>query len=174
MKKYHLGCGNDIREGFVNVDSVKLPGVDLVVDLAKFPWPFGEGEAQEIVLQHVLEHLPDTIKVMEEIWRVSAPGAKVTIRVPYWNASDFITDPTHIRPFNEHTFDFFDPTHPRCQERHYYSKARFKIKRKTYFIRFFGRYFSAASTLIQHVLEAFAYHSCNVIQVMEFELEAIK
>src|SRR5436190_17862449 len=130
--KLHLGCGRDIRAGYVNVDSAALPGVDVVHDLSRFPWPFADAEAEELILQHVLEHLPDTIRVMEEIWRISAPGARVVIRVPYWNASDFITDPTHIRPFNEHTFDFFDPSHPRCQERSYYSAARFHIRRKTY------------------------------------------
>jgi hypothetical protein len=37
--KLDLGCGTKKREGFVGVDSMTLPGVDVVVDLRITPWP---------------------------------------------------------------------------------------------------------------------------------------
>ncbi len=174
MEKLNLGCGNEIFPGTVNVDSVALPGVDVVHDLSQFPWPFKDSRFGEITLKHVLEHLPNTVQVMDELWRICAPAARVTIRVPYWNSSDYITDPTHIRPFNEHTFDFFNPDHPRCKERSYYSKARFKVAKKTYHIRVLGRYFHIRSRFLCSVLELLAHYFSNVIQVMEYELEAVK
>ncbi len=30
MKKLNLGCGKDIRKGYINLDLKKLPGVDIV------------------------------------------------------------------------------------------------------------------------------------------------
>ena len=45
---------------------------------------------------------PYAVKVMEEIWRISRNNAKVIIRVPYWNSSDCITDPTHRKQFNQY------------------------------------------------------------------------
>src|SRR5215216_1054863 len=93
--KLHLGCGNQILTGWLNHDLVALPGVDVTHDLALFPWPFESSQFNEVRMIHVLEHLPDTIKILEEIHRICAPGAKVTIRVPYWNSPDMITDPTH-------------------------------------------------------------------------------
>jgi predicted SAM-dependent methyltransferase len=168
--KLHLGCGTDILTGYVNVDVAKLPGVDVVHDLTKRPWPFKDGQFSEVILTHVLEHLPETVEVMNELWRICAPGARVKLRVPYWNASDFITDPTHVKDFNEHTFDFFDPNHRRCQERPYYSKARFAIDKRAYHVKVFERYFRFEAGVVLRLLEGLAGKFCNVIQVMEFEL----
>lgn len=168
--KLNLGCGSKILPGYVNVDLVNLPGVNLVTDLSQFPWPFKDSEAKEIVMTHVLEHFPNTIQIMEEVWRISAPLCKVLIHVPYWNASDYVTDPTHIRPFNERTMNFFDPRFPQCKERWYYSRARFSIKKKVYSVKILGRYFSATSKLVEFL----ANYLCNIIQTISFELEVLK
>ncbi len=170
----HLGCGHVILDDHVNVDCAPLPGVDIVHDLAKMPWPFPDNQFKKILLNHVLEHLPNTIAVMDELWRISKSGAQVNVNVPYWNASDYITDPTHIRPFNEHTFDFFDPDHFRCKERPYYARARFRPGRRAYHVRVFGRYYRFSSAPARFVLETLAHFFCNIIQVMEFELIAVK
>lgn len=38
--KLNLGCGNDIREGWVNLDINKKEGVNVVHDLNEVPLPF--------------------------------------------------------------------------------------------------------------------------------------
>ena len=40
--RLNLGCGRDVREGYVNVDSLRLSGVDVVTDLFKMPWPWDD------------------------------------------------------------------------------------------------------------------------------------
>jgi hypothetical protein len=120
-----------------------------------------------------LEHLADTVRVMEEIWRISAPGARVTIRVPYWNSMHSITDPTHVKMFNQHSFEFFDPTSVRCRKRPYYSTARFRITRVTYFVNLL-LYFRVSNPLAKAVLALAARHLNGIIWVIEFELTAVK
>ena len=44
MKKLNLGCGNDIRQGYINLDVAELDGVDVVWDVNKLPLPFGKGD----------------------------------------------------------------------------------------------------------------------------------
>jgi SAM-dependent methyltransferase len=83
---------------------------------------------------NVLEHLPDTMVAMAEIYRIAAPGGRVTIRVPYWNSPAAAADPTHKKMFNEHTFDFFDPRTRQGSERSYYGSARFTIVRLDFYI----------------------------------------
>ena len=63
-KKLNFGCGTRIMKGYVNLDIVKHKGVDVVHDLNKFPYPFKNGEFDEIYARFILEHLGDLVKVM--------------------------------------------------------------------------------------------------------------
>ena len=110
IARLHLGCGNDPKQGWINHDLLALPGVDVVHDLNDRPWPWADNEFDEVWAKDVLEHLPDTIQTMEELYRITKPGASAYIAVPYWNSWEAITDPTLVRQFNEFTFNFFDPT----------------------------------------------------------------
>lgn len=171
--KLHIGCGNQILPGWINHDLVPLPQVDVVFDLTQFPWPLETSRFDEILMAHVLEHLPDTVKTLEEMHRISAPGAKITIRVPYWNSPDMMTDPTHKAFFNEHSFEYFDPAERHCQERPYYSTARFKIAQKHYYIKV-RRYRRVSTPWKQRILEALARHLGAIIWVIEFDLIVLK
>src|SRR3989442_11205244 len=132
-RRLNAGCGHDVRPGWVNLDASPLPGVDVVHDLEQLPWPFPANQFDEIHLINVLEHLTDTIRIMEELYRIAAAKASLVIRVPYWNSPDAISDPTHKAVFNEHTFDFFDPTTRYGRERSYYTAARFRIRRISFY-----------------------------------------
>ena len=180
-KKLNIGCGNEILPDFVNLDVVQLSGVDVVHDLLKTPWPFEDSSFEEILGKHVLEHLPNPIHALEEIWRIVKPGAKINIRVPYWNSLDFVADPTHIHAFHQRTFEFFDPSKKACRERPYYSKARFKIHGIHYWWGWRGwlgwkeRYFCAKDGTIWHgFLGLLSEFLNNIVWVLEVDLEAIK
>jgi predicted SAM-dependent methyltransferase len=55
--KLNIGCGKKILEGYVNLDKIKLPGVDVVQDLNKYPWEFQDNTFDEIYADNVMEHL---------------------------------------------------------------------------------------------------------------------
>jgi len=126
MNKLHLGCGKDIRKDYVNVDLVKFPGVDVVGDLNKFPWPFKDNQFDEILSIATFEHLDNLVKVMEEVYRISKPNAIIDIRVPHFSSLGAFGDPTHKTFFTYYTFDYFTKEF----EYNFYSKARFKIKER--------------------------------------------
>lgn len=100
MLKLNLGCGNDIKSGYVNVDKYGTP--DLKHDLEVFPWPWDEGSVSEVVMTHVLEHLGQQtetyLSVIKELYRVCADRAIVKITVPHPKHNTFLDDPTHVRP----------------------------------------------------------------------------
>lgn len=120
--KLNLGSGPRPQPGFVNADIVPLPEVDIRIDFSRFPWPFKDNAFNEVVAMSVLEHLPDMIRAMEEIHRVTRPGAKVTIKVPHYKHANAYKDPTHVRFFTENSFDYFGKN-----EYSYYSNARFHV-----------------------------------------------
>lgn len=107
MKNLNLGCGSDIKKDFVNLDSVKMPGVDVVCDLNKFPYPFKQNTFDNIYAAHVIEHLDDLPKVMQELRRISKPGATILIRVPFFPSMYAASDPTHKHFFTYLTWDYF-------------------------------------------------------------------
>ena len=126
--KLDLGCGRAKRAGFLGVDSLELPGVDVCHDLNLFPYPFADSQFDEIWLDQVLEHLGDPLRVMEEVYRICGNGAHVTVGVPYFRSRYAVIDPTHRNFFGVDWFSYFDPRHP-FQEKYRYSSARFRVDR---------------------------------------------
>jgi SAM-dependent methyltransferase len=102
----HLGCGSRKIVGAMGVDVLAMPGVDMVHDLEKTPWPLPSDTYDVIVLHAVLEHLQPFVQVMEEIHRVGKKGARVIINVPYFRCVDAYSDPTHVRFFTSRTLDY--------------------------------------------------------------------
>lgn len=113
MKKLNLGCGTDIKEGYVNLDVAKLPGVNVVWDINKLPLPFKKEEFDEIYCKDVLEHV-DYIPLLKEIHRILRMGGIVKIRVPHFTSKNLYIDPTHKHGFSFDTFKFFTNSHERA------------------------------------------------------------
>ena len=179
--KLHIGCGHVIKEGWLNHDLAPLPGVDVVHDLCEFPWPFADGQFTEVLMKDVLEHLPDLIGTMEELYRITQPGAKVYITVPYWNSPEALGDPTHVRMFNENLWGFFDPSQWQCQERPYYSHARFYVRRMGVHVTplntivptpgRLSRDFLVFNPVVKKILLSLASYFGNVVSGLDIHLE---
>ncbi len=116
-RKLNLGCGRDIRppsEGWTNLDVVRLPGVDVVHDIFRRPYPFPDGHFSYILASHVLEHIPQRIgdadgllHVVDELHRILAPGGILHVKVPHPDigAAAYFANPTHYRIISPGTFD---------------------------------------------------------------------
>ena len=82
-KRLNLGCGYDIREGYLNVDLHERHGPDLVADITNLEM-LPSSVFSEIVAQDVLEHL-ERHKVqgaLNEWSRLLAAGGLLHVRVP--------------------------------------------------------------------------------------------
>jgi SAM-dependent methyltransferase len=114
---------------WVNVDRNGEPGIDRVVDVFRYPWPFEDNSFDGALLTHLVEHIPHDIRAVKnmpsseavrfdkiaqaqdgwyafwsELYRVLTPGAVVHVLSPYGWSQGAITDPTHTRLITEHTF----------------------------------------------------------------------
>lgn len=81
--RLNLGSGHIPLEGYVNVDSRELPGVDLVGDAANLP--FDTDSVTEIFSSHFLEHFPEeqlTRVLLPEFRRMLKPGGHFRAVVP--------------------------------------------------------------------------------------------
>lgn len=110
MKRLNLGCGRNPIEGWINLDHMPLPGVDVVADLnacATTPLALDEDSIDEFLLSHLLEHIPNVLPLMQELHRVAKPGARMTILIPHGASDDAWEDPTHVRPYFPGSFGYF-------------------------------------------------------------------
>jgi SAM-dependent methyltransferase len=135
-----LGCGNRKRPGAVGVDINDRTAPDVIHDLNVFPYPFSDSSFDEIYLDNVLEHLDDVIRVMEEVYRISAPGASVKVIVPYFRSHWACIDPTHRHFFTVDSFGYFDPEHI-LGTRYKYTTAKFTIEKIIFCEFIMGGYF---------------------------------
>src|SRR3989344_2876489 len=102
--KLNMGCGNDYKEGWINLDSRKNIRADVLHNLNKFPYPFKNNYFSEILASHVLEHLDDPIGTLKELARISKNNSKITIRVPHAYSYANATDIQHKTNFTENSF----------------------------------------------------------------------
>ena len=120
-----LGCGLNKNRGFKGLDKIPGPGVDIVCDLED-GIPLPDNSVDLVAASHILEHIRNLMELMDEIHRVCKPGADVAICVPHYQSIGAWQDPTHIRPFTEYTFSYWDP---RMELYYVYKpKAQFSIE----------------------------------------------
>lgn len=124
--KLDLGCGNRKQLGFIGVDKIQTPSVDIVMDLEQFPWDFKDESVDEIYCQHYVEHTSDLIKFIDEIYRILKTGKQAIIVAPYYSSMRAWQDPTHKRAISEATFLYFNKEWRRqTQLEHYGIKSDF-------------------------------------------------
>ena len=131
-KKLNIGCGNDIKKDWINLDVYALDGVDVVHDINKLPLPFSNDEFDYVLCKDVFEHV-EYIPLLKEIHRILKPNGIVEIRVPHFCSRLNYIDPTHVKRFSIQTFDFF--TKNTLFNRSYYFDYHFNSisYRKIYF-----------------------------------------
>ena len=130
-KILNLGCGRDpsLPEA-LSVDCEESLKPDVVHDLTVFPWPFENNTFEQIYCKDILEHLPETVRTLEEIHRIATPRARVLITTPHYSCANAYTDPTHVKHFGLGSMDYFTGD----QALDFYSKVRFrKVKQELYF-----------------------------------------
>jgi SAM-dependent methyltransferase len=112
-RSLNLGCGDDVRPGWHNVD-LYYGGADEQLDISEVPWSFPSDHFDRILASHVLEHLEldDQVAVLSECARVLRDGGKLQVHYPL--GKNYRADPTHVGPpWEWPTPDYY------CGERHW-------------------------------------------------------
>lgn len=96
-----LGGGNRPHpDASVVVDSYNIPKDNfkrVKWDLNKFPYPFKDNSFDIVYMSHVLEHLKDPVKVLEEMHRIARK--KVWVLVPHYSSHACHNHITHLNYF---------------------------------------------------------------------------
>jgi SAM-dependent methyltransferase len=95
-----VGCGSAKHPGAVGLDISADTEADVVHDLDVFPYPFEDSSFDQVLMQDVLEHVAEPIKVIDELARVCRPGARIHLRTPHFSSVLAYSDPTHRHYFS--------------------------------------------------------------------------
>jgi SAM-dependent methyltransferase len=104
-----VGCGANKTPGAIGLDNNPRTNADVIHDLGELPYPFEDSEFDEIVSNHVVEHVPDVIAFISELHRITKPGGKIRLLTPHYTNPDWANDPTHRNHINSYTFNTFLP-----------------------------------------------------------------
>lgn len=102
-----VGCGRNKTPGAVGIDSNPKTDADVIHDLGNVPYPFADNEFDEIVCRHVIEHVPDVMAFVTELYRITRSGGRIRILTPHYTNPDWASDPTHRNLFNSYSFRCF-------------------------------------------------------------------
>ena len=118
-----VGCGVKKYPGSIGIDKNPDTNADIVCDLDVFPWPIEPASFDEVRLIHVIEHVADVVKTVEECHRVLRPGGRIVIETPHYTDFSSFCDPTHRWHLNSFSFRYFGEEHGGFG---YYSRCRLR------------------------------------------------
>jgi SAM-dependent methyltransferase len=173
-KTLDVGCGIRKYAGSVGIDINPASAADVICDLDRFPYPFADGSFDRLRAIHVIEHLTDVIRTMEEFHRLVKPGGRVRIETPHYTDYSSFCDPTHKHHLNSFSFRYFGDNHGGFG---YYTQAKFREISVRVSLLAFWRWLGFQFLVNKSVRfrKFWEFYLCYVVRgkAMEFEFEPI-
>ena len=175
LRTLDVGCGINKHPGAIGIDRNPASRADVLGDLDRFPYPFRDGSFDRVRAVHVIEHVSDVVRTMEEFHRLLKPGGRVYLVTPHYTDFSSFCDPTHRWHLNSFSFRYFGEDHAGFG---YYSPARFcEISVRVRLLAFwrclgFGLLVNGSARFRRF----WEHYLCFLVRgkVVEFELEARK
>lgn len=111
MRILDVGCGVQKQPGTIGIDRNPASHADVLCDLDRFPYPFADNSFDRVVAIHVIEHVADVMRSMEEFHRLVKAGGSVRIVTPHYTDFSSWCDPTHRSHLNSFSFKYFGEKH---------------------------------------------------------------
>jgi SAM-dependent methyltransferase len=170
-----VGCGINKYPGAIGLDCNPNARADVIADLDKYPFPFRDGAFREVRAIHVIEHVSNVIRTMEEFHRLLAPGGRAVIVTPHYTDFSSFCDPTHRWHLNSFSLRYFGDDNGGYA---YYSHARFREISTRVRLLAFWRYLGF-EFLVNHwrwFRRFWEFYLCYLVRgkVIEWQLEAVQ
>lgn len=86
MKVVDIGCGKNKIKGAIGIDLDPSSDADIIVDIEKKSIPLADNSVDKVVSKHLLEHVEDPIRLLEEIHRILKNGGEIFVEVPHYSS----------------------------------------------------------------------------------------
>ncbi len=170
-----VGCGINKYPGAIGIDRNARTRADVIADLDQYPFPFADSSFHEVRAIHVIEHVSDVIRTMEEFYRLLESGGRAVIVTPHYTDFSSFCDPTHRWHLNSFSFRYFGDDHGGYG---YYSAARFRESLVKVRLLALWRYlgFEFLVNRFRRFRRFWEFYLCYLIRgkVIEWHLTAVK
>jgi SAM-dependent methyltransferase len=170
QKLLNLGCGHDHFPGWINLDASPEVEADVVFDLEEcgtHKLPFDDNYIDGFFMCHILEHIDNTLNLMQELYRVAKPEARLVIRLPFGGTDNAFEDPTHKRPYFPNSFVYFaQPAYSRAD---YKYSGDWQVQRINLVLPAASVKAESEAALLERIRM-----QRNIVQEMIVELRAVK
>lgn len=101
-----LGAAHRKADGYLGLDQRPVDGVDIVATL---PGPLDLPDDSVGLFRAVdfLEHVPAKVPLINELYRLLAPGGMLLVRTPSSDGRGAYQDPSHVAFYNENSFWYY-------------------------------------------------------------------
>lgn len=170
-----MGCGIRKYPGSVGLDNNPRTAADVIADLDRHPYPFRDSSFDELRAIHVIEHVSNVIRTMEEFHRVVRNGGTIRIETPHYTDFSSFCDPTHKWHLNSFSFRYFGDDDAGFG---YYTQAKFRQKRV--YVKLLALWkilgFELLINSSTRLRKYWEFYLCYIVRgkVMEFEFEVVK
>lgn len=121
MRILDVGCGINKISGAIGIDVNPRSRADVLCQLDHFPYPFRDSAFDRLHAVHVIEHVADVVRAIEEFHRLVKAGGTIHIVTPHYTDFSSFCDPTHRWHLNSFSLRYFGEDNAGYG---YYSKAR--------------------------------------------------
>jgi SAM-dependent methyltransferase len=175
VRTLDVGCGINKFAGAIGVDRNRSSNADAICDLDQFPYPFADNSFDELRAIHLIEHVSDVIRSMEEFHRLVRPGGVIILETPHYTDFSSFCDPTHRWHLNSFSFRYFGEDHGGFG---YYTPVRLREKKVYVKLLALWRYcgFEFAVNRFRRFRRFWEFYLCYVVRgkVMTFEFEVLE
>jgi SAM-dependent methyltransferase len=175
VRTLDVGCGINKFPGSIGIDNNSASKADVLCDLDHFPYPFRDNSFDRIRVIHVIEHVSNVIRAMEEFHRLGRSSARLNLTTPHYTDFSSFCDPTHRWHLNSYSFRYFGEDHAGFG---YYSPVRFREISVRVRLLALWRYlgFELLVNRWARFRRFWEHYLCFVVRgkVMDFEFEILK
>jgi len=98
-----VGCGSHKMKNAIGIDITPNTRADIIADITT-GFPIKTEAFNTVYCNHVLEHIDNTLFIMNELERILKKSGRLVIRCPFYNSFGAFVDPTHCHYFSEKSF----------------------------------------------------------------------
>lgn len=100
-----VGCSTRKMSGAIGIDIDPASHADIKHDLNVYPYPVEDNSFDRIYAKHLIEHLDDPRRFIQEIQRILKPSGRAFIETPHFSCRVAYSEPQHKLFYSYFMFD---------------------------------------------------------------------